>query len=361
MTTAAELASYASSFPSFRNRIINGDMRIDQRNGGASVSDANSYTLDRWYFMRGALSSSPVFNVQQSSTAPSGFKNSLSVTVGTAGAPGTSNYSSLYNLVEGFNVADLGWGTVSAQSTTLSFWVYSSVTGTFGVAFKNNALDRSYIASYTINSANTWEYKTVTIAGDTSETATWLSTSETGIGLYWDMGVGTAQSTTAGSWQDGNFLGLTGGTKVSNTNGATWYITGVQLEVGTVATPFEHRPYGVELALCQRYYYRLTGDPQSPYGVCTGQSSTRAIAVVTFPVSMRTAPTALEQSGTATHYYIRTAGGDTVCNSVPTIHDKCTVISGMVNTYVASGLSAGYAAIAGSNNTSGYLGWSAEL
>jgi len=267
----------------FRNRIINGDMRIDQRNGGASVSNANSYTLDRWYFMRGALSSSPVFNVQQSSTAPSGFKNSLSVTVGTAGAPGTSNYSSLYSRVEGFNVADLGWGTVSAQSTTLSFWVYSSVTGTFGVAFQNNALDRSYIASYTINSANTWEYKTVTIAGDT--TGTWLSTSEIGIGLYWDIGVGITQSTTAGSWQAGNFLGLTGGTKVSNTNGATWYITGVQLEKGTVATPFEHRPYGTELALCQRYYYKAT--VQSTWG----NSDSYAMAFFYHPVEMRSSPT----------------------------------------------------------------------
>jgi len=235
-----------------RNRIINGDMRIDQRNEGASVSNANGFTLDRWYLMRGASSSSPVFNVQQSTTAPSNYKNSLLVTVGTSGAPGTANYSTLVHLIEGLNVSDFGWGTAAATDITVSFWVNCSVTGTYGMSFQNNDVNRSYIATYTVNAANTWEQKTVTIPGDTS--GTWLTTNGAGLRLYWDLGVGTVQSFTAGSWQAENYLGLTSGTKLSNTSGATFYITGVQLEAGSVATPFENVDYSEMLRRCQRYY-----------------------------------------------------------------------------------------------------------
>jgi hypothetical protein len=293
MTQAAQLAQYGANNVglSFKNRIINGDMTIDQRNSGAAVNNANGYTLDRWYLLRGASSSTPVFNVQQSTTTPPNFTNSLSITVGTSGAPGANNFSTLYQIIEGFNTADLGFGTATAQTVTLSFWVRSSVTGTFGVAFQNSALNRSYIATYTINAANTWEQKSITITGDTS--GTWLTNNGAGLAVYWDLGVGTGQSTTAGSWQAGNFLGLTGGTKLSNTGSATFFITGVQLEKGTVATSFDYLPYTTELQLCQRYCQ--FNSPASGKASTSGGLGAFYIPLV---VSMRAAPSATLITGT---------------------------------------------------------------
>jgi hypothetical protein len=274
-----------------KNRIINGDMRIDQRNAGAAVNNANSYTLDRWYFMQGQASATVAFNLQQSSTAPANFSNSLGITVGTAANPGASNYSCLYQRIEGYNTADFNWGSASATPITLSFWVYSSVTGTFGVAIQNSANTRSYVGTYTINSANTWEYETITIPGDTA--GTWLKTNGAGMLIHWDMGVGTGQSTTAGTWQAGNYLGLTGGTKLSVTSAATFYITGVQVEKGTTATAFDYRSYGTELHLCQRYCY-FVGSYTSGYNLTGNMGSagttTEFDCVFPFPVIMRTAP-----------------------------------------------------------------------
>jgi hypothetical protein len=276
----------------FKNRIFNGQMQIDQRNAGAIVSNANGYTLDRWYLLRGASSSSPVFNVQQSTTAPPNYTNSLLVTVGTSGAPGANNFSALYQVIEGFNVSDLGFGSATASAITLSFWVRSSLTGTFGVAFQNSAVDRSYIATYTISAANTWEQKTITIAGDTS--GTWLTNNGAGLRVYWDLGVGTGQSTTAGSWQAGNFLGLAGGTKLSNTGSATLNITGVQLEKGSTATSFDYLDYGRQLQQCQRYYQLNIAN--SGYAVTTTSASINVAGEVT----MRSAPTFSLVNGTST-------------------------------------------------------------
>jgi hypothetical protein len=279
-------------------------MVIDQRNAGATVSNANGYTVDRWYLLRGNSSSNPVFNVTQSSTVPAGFKNSVLVSVGTSGAPGTTNYSTFYQSVEGLNCADLDFGLSTAKTLTLSFWVNCSVTGTYGIALQNSANSRSYITSYTINSANTWEYKTITIAGDTS--GTWLTTNGIGISVYWDLGVGTTQSSNAStSWQAGNYLGLTGGTKLSNTGSASFYITGVQLEKGSTATSFDYRPYGTELQLCQRYYW--VGLNYAIYG--TGSvgafsaasaytsSSGNAYGSLMTPVPMRTSPSVAVSTG----------------------------------------------------------------
>jgi hypothetical protein len=281
-------ATAATGF-GFKNRILNGQMVIDQRNAGAAYTNLDAYGLDRWRLQRGNASSSPTFNVQQSTTVPPNYKNSQLITVGTAGAPGASNYSGLRYNIEGLNVSDFGWGSITAATITLSFWVNCSVAGTYGIAVQNSANDRSYIASYTVSVANTWEQKSITVLGDTS--GTWLTTNGIGLLLQWDLGVGTGQSTTAGTWQAGNYLGLTGGTKLSATAGATFYITGVQLEKGSTATAFDYRPYGTELALCQRYaqvygsgvaYERLGG------GLGVG-----ALAVnFTFPlnVTMRASP-----------------------------------------------------------------------
>jgi hypothetical protein len=235
-----------------RNRIINGDMRIDQRNAGASVTVTSGgvFITDRW---ESTEDTDGTMTAQQSTTAPAGFTSSLLFTTGTADASlGASQYVFSQQKIEGFNVADLGWGTASAQSITLSFWVQSSLTGTFGGALRNSAANRSYPFTYTISAANTWEQKSVTIAGDT--TGTWVTNNGAGIFLGFGLGVGSSLSGTAGAWNSNNNISATGAISVIGTAGATFYITGVQLETGSVATPFERRSYGQELALCQRYY-----------------------------------------------------------------------------------------------------------
>ena len=253
--TINSMTPTADSLQGFRNRIINGDMRIDQRNAGASVTTTSDgqYTLDRW---NAQLTQSSKYSVQQTTTAPAGFVNSLKVTSLSAYTVGSGDAFSIIQYVEGFNVADLNWGSANAKTVTLSFWVYSSLTGTFGGALVNSAQNRSYPFTYTISSANTWEYKTITIAGDTS--GTWLTNNGRGINIYFSLGMGSTFSGTAGAWTGtSNIFSATGATSVVGTNGATFYLTGVQLEVGSVATPFERRPYGTELALCQRYYQKV--------------------------------------------------------------------------------------------------------
>ena len=275
-----------------RNRIINGDMRIDQRNAGASVtinSSNNFYPVDRLACTGQATDG--VFTVQRSTTAPSGFTNSVIATVTTADASiGATQQYLIAQFVEGFNIADLGWGAAGAQSVTLSFWVRSSLTGTFGGSLVNSAFNRSYPFSYTINAANTFEYKTVTITGDT--TGTWLSDSGVGVRVFLSLGAGSTYLGTAGAWSGSYLIGPTGQTNIIATNGATFYITGVQLEAGSVATPFERRSYGQELALCQRYYFNgLQGVGGSCYNTAD------AVFCVRNVTTMRAAPTLSFSSG----------------------------------------------------------------
>jgi hypothetical protein len=238
-----------------KNRIINGDMRIDQRNAGASVTPTNaSYTLDRYQSLASQTSKYTVEQTVTGVAAPTGFTDYLAVTSSSAYSVLTGDYFNVRQAIEGFNAADFGFGTANAKTVTLSFWVLSSLTGTFGGGIVNIDGTRSYPYTYTISSANTWEYKTITIPGDT--TGTW-NTNNAGWGfIQFGLGVGSTFSGTAGSWAGANYLSATGATSVVGTNGATWYITGVQLEVGSVATPFERRPFGTELALCQRYYQK---------------------------------------------------------------------------------------------------------
>ena len=232
-----------------KNRIINGAMVIDQRNAGASVTPNNSYTLDRWYYQNSQTSKA---TVQQSSTAPAGFTNSLLVTSSSAYSVGTSDYFALVQLIEGFNVGDLNFGSANAKTITLSFWVRSSLTGTFGGVVSNGTDARSYPFTYTILSANTWTQASVTIAGDQS--GTWATNNSAGMKVYFGLGCGSSLSATAGSWTAGNYISATGATSVVGTSGATFYITGVQLEVGSSATGFEYVNYQTSLANCQRYY-----------------------------------------------------------------------------------------------------------
>jgi hypothetical protein len=237
-----------------RNRIINGAMVIDQRNAGASVtvnSASYAYGVDR-FFAQGQ-SADGVFAVQRSTTAPAGFVNSLLATVTTADTSlGATQVYQIVQPIEGYNVADLGWGAVGAATVTLSFWVRSSVTGVFGGSLFNATAARSYPFTYTINSANTFEQKTITISGDT--TGTWGTGNGVGIYVIFSLGCGSTISGTAGSWAGAQYNSATGATNLMATNGATFYITGVQLEKGSTATSFDYRPIGTELALCQRYY-----------------------------------------------------------------------------------------------------------
>ena len=250
--TTNSTGEHVTSVTGFKNRIINGNMAIDQRNAGASVTQnaAGIYTLDRWQAY-GTITSK--FSVQQNAgavTPPAGFSKYLGCTSSSAYSVISSDLFIIQQNIEGYNIADLAWGTANASAITISFWVRSSLTGTFGGSLTGGNT-RNYPFSYTISSANTWEQKTITIAGDTS--GTWGSTNGTGILVNFSLGTGTTYSGTAGAWTATSAYSVTGATSVVGTSGATFYITGVQLEKGSTATSFDYRPYGTELALCQRY------------------------------------------------------------------------------------------------------------
>jgi hypothetical protein len=227
-------------------------MMVDQRfGGGSATATADTYCVDRWAIGYGG----PVnaFAATRSDTVPVGFKNSLLLTAGTGASAGAAGYAYLRQMIEGVNIYDLNWGTANAQAITISFWVRSSLTGTFGIALRNSAGSRAYGVTYVISSANTWEQKTITVPGDTG--GTWLTTTGVGIGMFFDLGSGSNYEVSSGSWQAfTNALGVSSTTKLTATSGALLYITGVQLEKGSTASAFEFRPYGHELELCRRYY-----------------------------------------------------------------------------------------------------------
>jgi len=270
-----------------KNRIINGAMEIDQRNAGSAATVTNDYVLDRFKIFEqtdGAIST------QQVTTVPAGFKNSMKITVTTADSSLAANQlTSIFQPIEGLNCTDLSWGTSDAKTVTLSFWVRSSLTGTFGGCLVNGAVDRSYVFQYTVNSADTWEQKSITVAGDTS--GTWLTTNGVGVYVLWSLGDGTDYQGTANAWQAGSKRSASGNVNLLGTNGATFYITGVQLEVGSVATEFERRPYGTELQLCQRYYHKAVGTNQmiGDAGIVPAGGYAYRMGYQ-FPVEMRTTP-----------------------------------------------------------------------
>jgi hypothetical protein len=279
-------------------------MEIDQRYAGSGntlVTTTETFVIDRFVGYKDA----GVITSGQSSVAPVGFSNSISWSVGTGASATSGQFFFLKQHIEGFNTADLEFGTVDAKTVTLSFWVRASVTGTYSGSLTNGAVNRSYPFSYTINSANTWEYKTITVPGDTS--GTWVgATNGIGLRIYWDLGSGSTNRGSAGSWQDGAYTGVTGTTSISATTGATFYITGVQLEVGSFASTFERRPYGLELQLCQRYYAKVgpyTSGVYPGFGTAGGESSTAAFGVFNTPVTMRSSPTFIS-SGTLSLYSV---------------------------------------------------------
>ena len=344
--TFAGYANLPNTF-GFKNRIINGAMVIDQRNNGASVNVTNNlYTLDRWVFDSSQTGKLTCQQNAASVTPPAGFANYLGITSSTSYSVLTSDTFTLKQNIEGFNTADLGFGAAGASTVTLSFWVRSSLTGTFGASLVNSAFNRSYPFSYTISSANTWEYKTITVAGDTS--GTWVgATNGIGLRVYFNLGAGSTYVGTANTWNAGGYVSPSGATSVVGTSGATFYITGVQLEKGSTATSFDVRSYGTEFQLCQRYFEILGSTSNSllfqTYAVVGGTGTERSS--VYYKVLKRTTPTA-----TVVGTWVYSNGSGLAFGSVGVDCSRVEWSS------TAAGVSYAY-----NNNTGAYLSFSAEL
>lgn len=344
--TFADGSVQSGGWTGMKNRIINGDMRIAQR-GTSAVNTNVSYPVDRF---RLAVSNSSKVSLQQSSTVPTGagFVNSILATSLAATTVGASDSYEVSQQIEGYNIADLGWGTASAKTVTLSFWVRSSLTGTFGGTFENSGNTRAYPFSYTISATNTWEQKTITVAGDTS--GTWLTDNSRGIIIRWSLGVGSTYLNTANAWVAGDYYSVTGETKLVATNGATWYLTGVQLERGSTASSFEYRPFGTELALCQRYYVRYSGNG---YVGPTGGIWSSTQGIIAIPISMRATPTPNYSSA-----FLNDAAVNATITSITASASSTNIVTLTVNAS-GGGLTTGRAAIIYANT--GYIDLSAEL
>tara|TARA_B100000214_G_scaffold364150_1_gene330405 strand:+ start:329 stop:1459 length:1131 start_codon:yes stop_codon:yes gene_type:complete len=294
-----------------RNLLINGDMQISQRNGTTSVAYTNAqYSLDRWQVVNDAGGSK--FTTQQVDDAPVGFQKSLKMSSSSAYSVPADEVYGVGQKIEGFNTNPLMFGSSDAKSITISFFVKSSLTGTFSGSVLNQDMLRGYPWTYTISAANTWEYKTVTVAG--SQDGTWLEDNREGIRIFWNMGSGTNRSGNAGQWSTAQYtFGATGATSVVGTNGATLQITGCQVEEGSVATDFEHRSFAQELALCQRYYQQSyehgtsAGTSTNTNTIVWYPDATTNYASVSFglPCVMRTQPTVTIYSSTGASGKIR--------------------------------------------------------
>ena len=359
--TTAKWAATNGQLAGMRNKIINGKMDISQRGTSFTPVFSTSYTLDRYRWVNDTVAQ---VTITQQADAPSTneFSKSLRVQVTTSGAAPFNSSAHITQCVEGFNARDL-----IGRTFTLSFWVRSSKTGVHCVTFTNGptifSIDRTFITEYTINAANTWEYKTVTVSnGLITSGSFWNWENGTGLQVRWILGCGPTLHGSPNAWLTGEKIATANQVNCLDTVGNIFAITGVQLEPGANATPFEHRPIGAELALCQRYYYREQSTSvahlfgESAYAT----SATLGNALGHFPVTMRTAPTALEQSGTASQYSIQTGGVNRACSAVVQFANA-TTNSWRVTTTVASGQTGGQAGLLYGNSTSAYLGWSAEL
>jgi hypothetical protein len=361
MTLAVSIAQSGANNVTMRNRIINGNMVIDQRNAGALVSNANGYITDRWTMAKYS-SGSGAYSGQQVTDAPAGFTNSLKVTVTTnESSQPTDAYWQVFQRGEGYNFADLGFGTSSPSAITVSFWVKSSVTGTYSACIFNDGsggTNRAYVTTYTINAANTWEYKSFTLTGDgASGAGYWNTTNGTSVCLFFDMGSGVnQQAASANTWLSTNVRRISGTVRLMATSGATWQVTGVQLEAGTTATAFEQRLYGQELALCQRYYYR-SDDSQSNGILMSGgvEGSTGAAVGSILPVTMRATPTITLGSGARLYTFASAA----ITTTINTQRSSKTNAGLYLN---GSGMTGGQAAyLFNAPNASSYFEASAEL
>ena len=359
VTTRLDEVGNTDGALSNRNLIINGAMQVAQR--GTSVTGIGSnaggpFTCDRFQHAQGSTGGSGVMTMEQSTDGPDGFSSSLKLTVTTADTLSGGENVGIRHRIEGQNVQHLKFGSSSAESVTLSFWVKASLTGTYSAQAHSAGGNRTALEDYTVSSANTWEYKEITFVGDTG---TAIANDNTrGFELFFSLDAGPDDIVDTYTWSDtAAFRAATGQVNFMATNGATWQITGVQLELGKVATPFDHpRSYAEELAACQRYYLRLDDDGSR---MATGfiSSSTRMDAAFSFPVTMRVAPTALETSGDATDYTIANLSGSIVCTQIP-LYQSASKNTAMV-TFIATGLTAGAGSYRGLSD--GFFAWSAEL
>ena len=273
------------------NRIINGDMRIDQRNNGASGT-AGGFTVDRWSFYGSQASKG---NWGRNTGGPSGFPYWLGFGSLSAYALTASDYFVFSQSIEADMVSDFAWGTSSAQPVTLSFWAFSSLTGTFGGSVTNYGQTRSYVFSYSIPTANTWTKITVTIPGDMS--GTWVMSGNTGaVILSFDFGSGATYRSAAGAWAAGLRFGVNGAVNVISTNGANFGVTGVKLEIGNVATPFNRQSLAKSMVDCQRYYQVVAGSALIN-AAAAGQYVSVSVPYPVAPRAMPTAPTILGNAG----------------------------------------------------------------
>ena len=348
----------ASGYTGFKNRIINGNMVVDQRNAGASVTGNNAvYPVDRFILEAGQSNKLTMGQNLNSITPPVGFSKYVGFQSSSAYTVLTTDVFSLRHIVEGFNWADMAYGTANAQPATLSFWVRSSLTGTFGGScrgYDGVSVLRSYPFTYTISSANTWTYITVAIPGDTTASTAWTATQSTtngyGFIVNLSLGVGATLSGAAGSWSTSNLLSATGAVSVVGTNGATFYVTGVQLERGSNATSFEFRDYGRELQMCQRYLPAWTtgGSASSPFGICSGGGATSAFLPLYYPVTPRVYPSGITVSA-VNHWQL---AGNTTTNMA---FNASSLSFLEVAITVASGLASASAYRCFSNTASAYI------
>lgn len=360
-TFAGNVAPTVNS--TFRNRIINGAMVIDQRNAGASktIATTATYVLDRW---NNYVSQASKYSVQQNAgsvTPPAGYNYYLGATSLSSYSVTSGDFFLVSQSIEGYNVADLAWGTASAKTITLSFWVRSSLTGTFSVSIQNSGQSKSYPATYTISSANTWEQKTITIPGPTD--GSWDTTNGNGLWLFFGLGGTGTYTGPAGAWASANYTQASGCVSVVGTNGATWYITGVQLEAGSVATPFEQRLYGTELALCQRYYQKIkptSGSETIEAWSMICLSATSASLWYPFPVTMRSAPTGSYTGTVNTDFQVYSAGSYRTLSSGPNLSPS-TPYGSRIDFNSASTFTSGYSAGLYLQTTSASISFSAEL
>jgi hypothetical protein len=357
--SSGTLATTAQASIGMKNRIINGDMAIDQRNAGASATTTSSvYMVDRFQLYASTVTNAQTY--QQVTDAPAGFSKSLKITnSSTAQAAGSAALYTPRQRIEGYNTADLNWGTSDAQTVTVSFWVKASVTGTYPFAINNGAFNRSFVANYTISSANTWEYKTVIVAGDTS--GTWNVDNSSGMVVMFSLDTNSSYETsTVDAWQTGSFRATSSNVHFLANASATWQITGVQLEAGTEATPFEQIQYTTQLQLCQRYYYIPAQGSNSEINVGWYYNSTWMSSVIDMPVPMRVKPTLTDTTGSGYYTIYRDNAADTLDSlTLENSNNNHTCVSIYNNSDVSG--TGGQAGILRATNASAKLELDSEL
>ena len=353
--------SYPTAGPlSNRNLIVNGSMMVSQRSTSLTGQTGGGYKcLDRFRIGKVNLGT---WTFTQSGDAPVGFSSSFKCECTTAAAsPAAGDLFNIQHRMEGRELQVLKKGTSSAENFTVSFWVKSNKTGTYNLQAEDLDNTRSNVRQYSIESADTWEHKKLTFDGDT--TGSLDKVVEQSFRLIWWLGSGTNYSsgTTPSTWEAATATNhAVGNVNLADSNNNEFYITGIQMETGSVATPFEHRSYGDELARCQRYYYKLIADSGRTFANGYNQNARYTRNILHFPVSMRIPPTALEQTGTAANYRIYHGTTENACSGVPTLNSS-TTNTAEIQADTGSGLTAGQGNALESNSNGTYLAFTAEL